>query len=54
MPFIVIAMDKGKNDNSYSGGNGGNCIKSYTATNLTYYSGFDANREGVLWFAIGN
>ena len=51
--YIVTAIDKGKGDSSYSGGNGGNCIQSYTTTNFTYFSGFDANREGVLWFAIG-
>jgi hypothetical protein len=46
--YIVTAIDKGKGDSSYSGGNGGNCIQSYTTTNFTYFSGFDANREGVL------
>ena len=37
--YIVTAIDKGKGDSSYSGGNGGNCIQSYTTTNFTYFSG---------------
>ena len=46
-------MDRGNGDNSYNGGDGGNAIQNFTNTKFVYYTGFDSNRLGVLFIAIG-
>lgn len=53
MCFLPLSIDLGNGDNSYASGDGGNKIDDFNQRDFSYYTGFDGNRLGALYIAIG-